>query len=79
MERADFKFDDVMFCNEDCIEGEAYRWPALSELDEQLYKCLAVFLRDDCVINEHVAPFIAMHSDFTRNDGIQIGWIISNQ
>jgi len=68
LERAEFKLDNVMFSNEGCIEGEAYRWPTLSELDDQLYECFAVFLRDDCVINENVAAaFIAMYSNFTKN------------
>jgi len=63
-EHAEFKLNNVMFSNEDGIEEEAYRGPALSELDEELYECLAVFLRDDCGINENVAAFIAMYSDF---------------
>ena len=65
-----------MISKDDENEKEIYQEPVISELDDELSDCLTAFVVDDCGIDENVAAFIAMYSDFCGQRGY-INWMKS--
>ena len=53
---------------EDMDESQLYQGPDFVELDETLQESFSVFLKEELGVNDDVASFIAMQSDYVEQN-----------